>query len=327
MIHVAPPLSPASSRFLPAVADGFELDTDELLSVGLRRVSIDEFDRSISGLVSGSDLDVSIHEARKSMKRLRAMLRLVRDEIGEDRYRFENNLLRNTARLMGPTRDAAVLVETVGMLRDRFGTHLRRSAFSTLETKLIERHASARADLLDGGDQLRRVVHAMRSARARYRAWPVETEQPVGRHSHVVPHSFESLEPGLRRTYRRGRREMRVAGETPSGHNFHQWRKRVKYLRHQMELLRPTFPAVIDGYIAALDQLGEVLGEEHDLAELLLLVAGEPGLCEDAAERTLITALAQHRRSELQTAAIAIGRRVYAESPQRFVARIGAYWT
>lgn len=322
---MTPPFSPATVQFLPAVPDGFELDLDEPLSAGLRRVSIEEFDRSIGGLVSGSDIDAAVHEARKSMKRLRAMLRLIRDEIGDDRYRRENELLRNTARLIGPVRDANVMAETVSMLRQRFGAHLRRSAFSTLEAQLVQRHQSARSDLLDDQESLRRVVYALRSAKARYLAWPVETVKNSAS-THVVPHSFEALAPGLLRTYRRGRREMRVAQEIPTGHNFHQWRKRVKYLRHQVELLRPTFPEVLDGHISALDQLGDVLGEEHDLYELTVLVADSPELFADSAEVTLLTALAEHRRAELQASAMAIGRRLYAEAPKNFTVRIGAYW-
>lgn len=323
---MTPPFSPATVRFLPAVPDGFELDLEEPLSAGLRRVSIEEFDRSIGALVSGSDIDPAIHEARKSMKRLRAMLRLIRDEIGDDRYRVENELLRNTARLIGPIRDASVMVETVSTLRQRFGAHLKRSAFSMLEAQLVDRHVSMRAELVDDPESLRRVVYALRSAKARYLAWPVETEQNSGRNSHVVPDSFDALAPGLHRTYRRGRKEMRVAQELGSGHDFHQWRKRVKYLRHQVELLRPTFPEVLDGHIAALDQLGEVLGEEHDLYELSVLVADSPKSFADSAERTLIMALAEHRRAELQNNAMSIGRLVYAEAPKSFTTRIGAYW-
>jgi CHAD domain-containing protein len=180
--------------------------------------------------------------------------------------------------------------------------------------------------LVEDRETLRRVVYALRSAKARYRVWPAETDPPETRRAPPVEHSFETLRGGLQRTYARGLKEMKTAHTTPSAHNFHWWRKRVKYLRHQIELLRPMFPEMLDGYIAALDQLGDLLGEEHDLAELTLIVASHPELCSDAAERTLITALAQHRRSELQTAAIAIGRKVYAESPEHFGDRMSAYW-
>jgi CHAD domain-containing protein len=327
MIQTGRPAVPAAIRFLPAVPEGFELSDSERLSDGLRRLSLEEFDRAIGGLLHGSDVDVAVHEARKSMKRLRAVLRMIRDELGEERYRRENELLRNTARLIGPVRDSAVLMKTVATTRARFAVHLRRSAFETLENNLARRHEEARARLVEDPVVLHRVVYALRSARARYRVWPAEADPEETWRARPVAHSFDAMRGGLLRTYRRGRREMRVAEREPTAHNFHWWRKRVKYLRHQMELLRPMFPEVLDGYIAALDHLGELLGEEHDLAELVALVAERPEMCADAAEVTLITALAEHRRSELHTAALAIGHKVYAESPKAFANRLGAYWS
>jgi CHAD domain-containing protein len=327
MIHTGRPAVPAAIRFLPAVPEGFELNESERLSDGLRRLSLEELDRAIGGLLHGSDVDIAVHEARKSMKRLRAVLRLIRDELGDERYRRENELLRNTARLIGPVRDSTVLTETVSTIRSRFAPHLRRSAFETLETSLMRRHLEARAALMEDPVALRHVVYALRSARARYRVWPAETDPRETWRARPAAHSFHTMRGGLLRTYRRGRREMRIAEREPTAHNFHWWRKRVKYLRHQMELLRPMFPEVLDGYIVALDQLGDLLGEEHDLAELVALVAEEPELCADAAEVTLITALAQHRRSELQAEALVIGSKVYAESPKAFANRLEAYWS
>jgi CHAD domain-containing protein len=327
MIHVTPASVPAAARYLPAVPEGFELSDAERLSDGLRRLSLEEVDRAIGGLLGGSDVDVAIHEARKSMKRLRAVLRLIRDELGEDRYRQENDLLRNTARLIAPVRDSAVRLETVSTIRSRFSPHLKRSAFERLEHNLRIRHLDARTRVGEDPETLRRVVYALRSARARYRVWPAEADPKETWRAHPVAHSFEAMRGGLVRTYRRGSKEMKEAHKAPTAHNFHWWRKRVKYLRHQMELLRPMFPEVLDGYIDALDHLGELLGEEHDLAELVALVTNEPELCVDGAELTMITALAEHRRTELQAAALAIGLKVYAESPSAFADRMAAYWS
>ena len=154
MIQTGRPAVPAAIRFLPAVPEGFELSDSERLSDGLRRLSLEEFDRAIGGLLHGSDVDVAVHEARKSMKRLRAVLRMIRDELGEERYRRENELLRNTARLIGPVRDSAVLMKTVATTRARFAVHLRRSAFETLESNLARRHEEARARLVEDPDSL-----------------------------------------------------------------------------------------------------------------------------------------------------------------------------
>ena len=328
MIHLSRPIAPIGDRYLPAVPEGFALGADESLAAGLRRLSLDELDRAIGGLTLGSDLDQAVHEARKSMKRLRALLRLLRDTLGEDVYRFENDRLRDAGRLIGPVRDSAVLVAEVSAMRQRYSSHLRRTTMDGLEERLVERHATIRQGLADDPKRLGDVVVALRSARARYRVWPVDGDEATGARGRTpVEHSFDVLRAGLERTYRRGRKEMRIARERPTGHDFHQWRKRVKYLRHQMELLQPLWPEMIGGYASVLTDLGELLGEEHDLSELLRLIASEPGLCDDAVERSLVTALAQHRRSEVQTAALMIGRRVYAERPGQFTERMSAYWT
>ena len=262
------------------------------------------------------------------MKRLRAMLRLVRPEIGTRAYRAENAMLRDTARLIAPVRDGAVMVDTVRNLRDDYGSRLAPTVFQELEMALIDRHLQRRARVLEDEAILHRVVANLRAARARYASWPVDGRFPSpgdDRHP-VIPHRFSSVGEGLEATYARGRREMHVALGDPTSEHFHAWRKRVKYLRHQMEILAPLWPDVVGGMAKSFDRLGEILGEEHDLAVLLHLVAGIPSLCPDPLDRSLLAALAQHRRAELRVAARALGTRLFAERPDQFADRMEAYW-
>lgn len=318
---------PASAgRFLPAVpARGFVLSPDEPLGQGLVRISVEQFDKAIFGLTEGEDVDVAIHEARKAMKRLRALLRLVRGEIGERAYRFENDTLRDAGRLIAPVRDGAVMAGTVAGLRVRFERFLSPDAFLGLELGLTERAASMREGVV--GDQriLEGLVATLQSARSRYLAWPVDESQR-GRGRRPIRHAFDAIGPGLRETYGRGRREMHEAMARPSTESFHLWRKRVKYLRHQIEVLDPLWPEVMTPLAGALDRLGEMLGTEHDLAEFVRLLGERPDLCPDPIERALAAALARQRRSELQMAAVALGTRVYAERADGFTARIEGYW-
>ena len=93
------------------------------------------------------------------------------------------------------------------------------------------------------------------------------------------------------------------------------WRKRVKYLMHQMEILTPLWPEVILGMVITLDRMAELLGEDHDLAELLENIARRPELCPNPLERSMVRALAEQRRSDVETAVRILGRKVYAERP------------
>lgn len=320
------PLLPVATerRFLPALAQGFALGGLEPLAEGLRRVALDQFDGALTAMAT-EPRDVAVHEVRKATKRVRAILRLVRDPLGATRYRVENAMLRDTARLLAPLRDADVHVASVRLLRERYVSQLRPSAFEQPEHHLSERRRRLYEHIADGDDWTR-VLHALRSARSRYAAWPVEADTARVLGMPVIPHSYSSLESGFSRTYARGRREMGAASRKPTAENLHAWRKRVKYLSNQVRIVAPVFPEALDGFAAALERLGDLLGSDHDLAELLALVAQRPDLAPDPAERSLLVALVQHGRAELQTAALSLGARVYVEKPARFVRRIGDYW-
>ncbi|CAN5848231.1 CHAD domain-containing protein [soil metagenome] len=319
-------LDVSRTRYLPAVSgDGFVLEAGEPLGAGLQRISIEQLDGALRGLAAGTDLDDAIHNTRKALKRLRAVLRLVRFQVGERVYRYENKTLRDAARALAPVRDGAVAVHTVTTLAARFEGSLPVDVFDDLAERLDLRAVRLRARVVDETDAVPRLVTTLERARARFAGWPV-TEGEKKAYGTVIGDGFDAIGPGLALTYGRGRLEMKRAFGSTTADNHHLWRKRVKYLRHQMEVLQPLWPEVVGATALSLDRLGELLGEEHDLATLLDLLAVDGGMCPDPVERALFAALAQHRRSELQAAARVLGTRIYFEKANQYAARIEAYW-
>lgn len=271
------------------------------------------------------DIDAGVHEARKAMKRLRALLRMVRPHIGERAYKFENRSLRDVARLVSGVRDSAVAVETVVALANRFDGVLPVDVFDDVAERLDVRALRLRQRIIYETDAIDRVVSTLERTRIRFAGWPIGGDERKA-YGSPLPEKYKSFGKGMAQTYGRGRSEMRQAFGQPTARSFHQWRKRVKYLRHQVEVVRLMWPEVLGGTAFALDTLGDVLGEEHDLADLLSLLATDPFLCPDPVERSLFAALAQHRRSELQTTSKILGIRLYNEKPDRFSNRLEAYW-
>ena len=119
---------------------------------------------------------------------------------------------------------------------------------------------------------------------------------------------------------------MADAYRSPSDESFHEWRKRVRYLRFELETLTELWPEAIKGIVSAVDDLGETLGGDHDLAELRNLVHDDHSLTSGKRERDLLEALLEQPRRDLQWQAWTKGLRVYAEPTDRFVARFGVYW-
>ena len=254
---------------------------------------------------SEAELDEVVYDVRKRCKRVRALLRVVRDGIGEDVYRRDNRALRDAARALSPLRDAAVLIEVHDEVVRAAGMPV-----AGFRTTLVERHDEMCRQLVEG-DTLRSVGQGLATVVGRIEAWPVDT---VG---------WDALGTGIERVYRRGRKAMAAAYDDPGTETFHRWRKRVKYLRHQLAFLEDVWPEVIGGSAKAARTLADVLGDAHDLAVLGHTLAAEvaPNGESDALAEFLLA-----RRRDLRARARPIGLRLYAEKPSRFVARLGRYW-
>ena len=75
----------------------YRLLDGESLPDGMARVARGRIGHALGQLNNGDDPDKAVHEARKDMKKLRAVLRLTRPELGGKIYRRENTRFRDVA--------------------------------------------------------------------------------------------------------------------------------------------------------------------------------------------------------------------------------------
>ena len=59
--------------------------------------------------------------------------------------------------------------------------------------------------------------------------------------------AWEIIEPGIRRTYRKGRTGLERAETDPSDETLHEWRKRVKDMWYSLRLLQRMWPGARGG--------------------------------------------------------------------------------
>ncbi|MGH2917994.1 MAG: CHAD domain-containing protein [Solirubrobacteraceae bacterium] len=294
----------------------FKLRRDEFVPDGIRRIARGQLDSAHEQLDGASrrGLAEAIHEARKHLKRLRACLRLTRDAIGEDTYDRENTAFRMAGRRLSAGRDAAVLVETLDGLRERFATELSPQTTDALRGQLDDEHERSLAQMRNSGEDIAAALGTIGDARARTPAWTLASD------------GFEALAPGLKRVYRRGRRRMRTADGDPTTEHLHEARKRVKDLWHAAQVLRPAAPKRMKRLASDAHGVADLLGDDHDLAVLREYVERHPQCFEDDDRRQALLALIDRRRGALQRKALRQGRRLYKRSPKRFVADIERGW-
>jgi CHAD domain-containing protein len=258
------------------------------------------------------DLADSIHEARKDLKKVRAVVSLVRVELGDDLYREENGRYRDAGRRLGRSRDAEVKVETLNPLRERYGQDLPLDLLAAwllaLEGERDE--IAGRLSGEQGESALAEARTAIAGGREEIPRWPLDDD------------SWQLVEAGLLRSYRRGRRAMKSACADPTGENVHEWRKRTKDLWYQLRILRDAWRPVLAETADQAHQLADLLGAHHDLTVLDEDLSGR----ELAGDREAVTDVIERRQEALIEEAVDVGRRLFAEKPKAFGRRLESYW-
>src|SRR5919106_875317 len=121
------------------------LGDGERVPDGVRRIARGQLDMSIERLEGDTDEDLgtAVHETRKSLKRLRATVRLARNELGDEAYRRENVAFRDAGRRLGGARDSQVLLETLDALTDRYPDEAPPERFARFKRTLVGQHGAA----------------------------------------------------------------------------------------------------------------------------------------------------------------------------------------
>ena len=290
-------------------ARAYRLRRGEDASDGVRRVARGQLDLAGEQLDEGTgvrgDLDGAVHETRKAFKRLRALVRVARDALGDEAYRRENTIFRDAGRRLSSARDAAVTAQTLDDLTARYGDELGDDAFAGLREKLATEATTASRALANDRATIEEVHGTLEAARRRIGGWPLPDEGGLA-----------MLEPGFERIYRRGRRALKAAREGPDTESLHELRKRAKDLWHAAQVLRPAAPKAMKRLARRAHALSDVVGEDHDLA-VLRAAARERQATLARGELALLEGLVARRRRCLQRTALAQGRRLYARKPAK----------
>lgn len=301
----------------------YKLQLDQPLSIDIKRIAEEQASKALVGLYTiqqASDnydafsqvLDEEVHEVRKLLKKSRGLLRLVRDELGEDVYKRENTCYRDVGRLFSDLRDHFVMVKTLEKQQDSAGG-LSDAFLDEVRSALEAKHEAARRSQYHDNERIRHAIVELEMARTRISTWPLQED------------GYEAIRKGLWRTYKRGRKRMRKAYDDPKPARFHELRKRIKYHWYHMRILKPLWSPVLKSVAKEIHNVSDYLGDYHDIAELQQTLAGLRGVGDDD-QMLLLHAMLSRRQQHLISAAKSICASIYVESPKRFSNRIGGYW-
>lgn len=286
----------------------YEIKIYGRIGPGLRELAKEETARALESLAAmqTGDTPAAAHDARKRLKKLRALLVLLREPLGQKRFRAEDSVLRQAGRMLSAKRDAEALLKTLKQLQRRFFPGKPSPLIQALQATLGAEERRCMAHL-KRSNAVAAGTASLQEWHARIGAWP------------VTDYGWKELRRAIRRSYKRARRSYQDAREAPAPTRLHQWRKRVKELWFHIRLLRRVCPALMAELAQDYEVLGEFLGDDHDLFVLkTTLEERREALQHDAAAETL-SKLIDLRREELLDAAFDLGERLHEDAPAVFV--------
>jgi CHAD domain-containing protein len=307
----------------------FRFENHETPIDGVKRIANERLEQAIAAAgIKPRPSAEDVHEIRKDLKSLRALLQLARGHLVKTTRGQENLVLRDAGRTLSSTRDAQALLASLEKL---FGTHEqpKGEALQPASRQIIERirqelQTAAARSLTPRN--LKTVGELLSSMRSRIPGWAFATD--------VVQRGSMLLATGLEQTYRRGRQHCRIVEtigmENATDELWHEIRKQAKALGYQLRLLRKIWPSALHAWIDALDELSDGLGDDHDFAliqQKILELPLEPTDTEGHVNaRQALLRTIDRRRHRLKVFSLNRARMIYVEKPARFVERLSVYW-
>lgn len=292
----------------------YRLSKHESFFEGCQRVAHEEIQAvlaSISDCRAGSDPDNAIHEVRTHLKKLRALVRLLRPAIGEEAFVRETGTFRRAASKLSANRDANVFVQSLGELSDLAGES---------ERQVVEKARRYFAQALDAerlpsDESFVAIEESLQAARRCIAEWVFACAES------------DAVSEGFEKCYRRARKARDAAADTPSTECFHRWRRRTKELWSALRLIRGVGSKPLKHLMEGSRDLAEALGKDHDLAILKdrLLSCSEAARL-DGDDILLLAHLIDTKQAALQREAWKLSKHLFKEKAGRFGGRVSGCW-
>jgi CHAD domain-containing protein len=283
----------------------------ESIAHGLRRLAKKELASAREQLLRTRQPGEAIHEARKSVKKVRAVVHLIETDdgrgLGDGRKR-----LRAANRALSQVRDADAMILTLQKLIDRWPHLLSEHTLARVRHQLADhknavlRTAARESPWKEVADNLRRARAAIKRSSSAHRR-------------------FGGLAPGLRVTHKFGRKAMARALERQGDVDFHEWRKHIKTLWYELRLIE-TSGARIHRDVEALNRAETSLGDDHDVAVLCAYLSGSQALGKDSVEFQRLRQKAERYQQELRRRAIASTKTIYAAPTGAYIREVKRAW-
>jgi CHAD domain-containing protein len=295
----------------------YRIRPDRDLPTELRSVARHQLDHAVTVLQARPDgLHEAIHEARKKLKRVRNLLRLV-STADKSFFKQQKTRLGAAARSLSRIRDATALMETVTHL-SAFANEEEAETLDATQTVLELRRDDIAAEETDLEDKVANVIAECRLA--------VEALDVLDLPTKTGP-AARLIAKGWRRGLKRAHAALEACRSEGHGEAFHDLRKAAQAYWMNLSLLRDLWPSAFAAKRRDAKILVDLLGHEHDLTVLTELFDTEPDLFGSGEDQSFLLAIIIRRQQDLRREALALAEIVFADGARWEAEVIETLWT
>ena len=298
---------------------------EESFESGFRRNAKEQIAKAHKYLAFNDDQATSIHETRKCLKRLRAILRLFRPALGKSDFAHENARYRDIARLLSTSRDNTVMLATVDTLLDSdialVKKERNRKKIQSSLQDVRNRLAQHVMDPNSAADGARSDVAAKRRAIAMLD----DAQHELGV-LQLKGSGFSTVAGGLRRGYQSGIKGFMDARTSLDDDTLHEWRKSVQLHWRHMALLQEAWPEYFLFRAQFAKELSDTLGRHNDLGLVANFVRTIPVDEMSSKSARAVCKFIRKIQKQLWADAIEMGSMLYADDPDDLKFQIERYW-
>ena len=273
--------------------------------VDLRKMLVREFNAAVSkAKEAASSVDssatIAVHEARKALRRARAVLSMVSNALPKGERRAVRAALQESRRSLSTARDHAVAPETLGSL-----------SLSDEDRATAKRVLDNAAEALPPTQELKQLL-AEAATRAAAQAEALEAALPQELAWKVVVDGVKDVYAEARKARRRGKTSKAW---------FHTWRRRSKELVYQLELLAEHAGQRMGAIHDEIEGISNTQSPAVDLIMLREFVnTYAQGIAPEAVEH--LRESLESSVDELMNTARDAGRDAYSQRPKKFAKRL-----
>ena len=265
------------------------------------RVADEQLERALSELHrADTSRGDTVHEARRHIRKVRALLLLLRPRLTDEAYLEANRRLRALNRRLAPIATAPTVLGTLTRLSGRVDAKEARAAIEAVKAALV--HRAERAERTAASVRLlKRAETTLAVERARIGTWEIEKQR--------LP-----IAAGLESSRRQAAKAMIRAAARPGAGRDRTWRRSTTRLWLHVRLLEPYRRELRD-VRRRLDALDRCLDESHNVLvlERMLVTEGLVSRRDTAAALRLL----RHYQSELRALAVVRGRKALRPARRR----------